>query len=249
MANTLSLTVLGCGDAFGSGGRLHTSFLLQSEVCNVMLDCGATALIGLKRAGISPASIDVIVISHFHGDHYPGLAYLLLDLLLNHQTTKKLQLVTPPGGKLLLIKLLDIIYPGVTEDIMQKLPLEFIVYDQHQEIQLDHLYIKTVPVVHSGAARSHGYRLMLQGKVIAYSGDTAWTPELSTLARGADLFICECNDFTKAQKGHINYHTLSGHLQELQAKRYLLTHLGEEMLHHLDQVQLPVAHDGMQLSL
>ena len=43
-----------------------------------LIDCGATALIGLNRLGIDPNSIATIFISHLHGDHYAGLVWWLI---------------------------------------------------------------------------------------------------------------------------------------------------------------------------
>ena len=42
----------------------------------LLLDCGATSLIALKRLGIDPASIGWVALSHLHGDHFAGLPWL-----------------------------------------------------------------------------------------------------------------------------------------------------------------------------
>ena len=44
----MRLTVIGCGDAFGSGGRLNTCFRIESLGRDLLLDCGATSLPALK---------------------------------------------------------------------------------------------------------------------------------------------------------------------------------------------------------
>ena len=51
-----SLTFIGSGDAWGSGGRFNTCFLLAGEKSRVLIDCGATSLVALRRAGSSPTS-------------------------------------------------------------------------------------------------------------------------------------------------------------------------------------------------
>ena len=45
----MKLTVVGCGDAFGSGGRLQTCYHVEAARTRFLIDCGATALIGLAR--------------------------------------------------------------------------------------------------------------------------------------------------------------------------------------------------------
>ena len=52
----MKLTVVGCGDAFGSGGRLQTCYHVEDGPRRFLIDCGATALIGLNRLQIDPNS-------------------------------------------------------------------------------------------------------------------------------------------------------------------------------------------------
>ena len=73
------LRFLGSGDAFASGGRLQTCFHLEGGREPMLIDCGATALVALKRERIDPASIGCVVLSHLHGDHFAGLPWLILD--------------------------------------------------------------------------------------------------------------------------------------------------------------------------
>ena len=46
----MKLTVVGCGDAFGSGGRLQTCYHVETAATRFLIDCGATALIGFNRS-------------------------------------------------------------------------------------------------------------------------------------------------------------------------------------------------------
>ena len=79
MAALVKLQFIGCGDAFGSGGRSNTCFHVTGEDVNVLIDCGATSLPALKREKIAREAIDLILITHFHGDHFAGLPFFLLD--------------------------------------------------------------------------------------------------------------------------------------------------------------------------
>ena len=82
----MRLTIVGCGDAFGSGGRSNTCFMLETAKATLAVDFGASALPALKKQGIDPNRIDGIVLSHLHGDHYFGLIGLINSLsLLSHQ--------------------------------------------------------------------------------------------------------------------------------------------------------------------
>ena len=57
----LSVTFLGSGDAFGSGGRLQTCMLVRTATCSFLIDCGTTVLIAMRRFGVEPNAIVHIV--------------------------------------------------------------------------------------------------------------------------------------------------------------------------------------------
>ena len=46
---------------------------------NFLIDCGASSLPAMKRLGIAREPVDLILITHFHGDHFGGLPFFLLD--------------------------------------------------------------------------------------------------------------------------------------------------------------------------
>src|SRR5262245_4294970 len=70
---TMRVHVLGCGDAFGSGGRNMSGYLVETEEKLFLLDCGPTSLLAMKRAGFKPSRLDAVFLTHLHGDHFGGL--------------------------------------------------------------------------------------------------------------------------------------------------------------------------------
>ena len=93
----MRLTMIGCGDAFGAGGRLQTSFHVRSAGSTFLIDCGVTSLIGMRRLGLQPNDIDTVFVSHLHGDHFGGLPWLLVDAIYVSNRTRPL-IVTGPKG-------------------------------------------------------------------------------------------------------------------------------------------------------
>lgn len=241
---TLTLTVIGSGDAFGSGGRLNTCFHVQTSGTQLLIDCGATTLSGLKQRGIRVEDIEVIAITHFHGDHYGGLPFFLLDYA-RQNPANPLTIISPPGCKERVQSLLDLLYPGSLQ--LDNLAVDFIEYQPNEVVKTNNLVIQTFPVVHVAAAIPNALRIKIGNKIISYSGDTEWTPDLVELARSADLFICQCNFYEKVSKGHLDYQTLLQHLPTLSCKRIWLTHFDAEMLDNLDKIDLEYAEDGKQI--
>jgi ribonuclease BN (tRNA processing enzyme) len=91
------------------------------------------------------------------------------------------------------------------------------------------------------------YRIDAGGKTLCYSGDTEWTGALIEAARGANLFICECYMYEKPRKSHMTLSVLRQHLPAIGAKRVILTHLSEDMLAHLADVEIECAVDGLEV--
>ena len=83
--------------------------------------------------------------------------------------------------------------------------------------------------------------------MLAYSGDTEWTDALIAAAQGADLFICEAYYFDKKMKYHLDYCTLRAHQSALGCKRLVLTHMSEDLLGQLGNVDVEFAEDGKRI--
>lgn len=241
--NETTLQVIGCGDAFSSGGRFQTCFFVKSTSLNFLIDCGVTSAVALKRNNINTNDIDLIVITHFHGDHFGGLVFLILDAAIAAKRTKPLVILTPAGGQQKLRDAIQLFYPGLLKNV-DKLNLEFIEYQSWQTIQLGALTLQAFPVIHTPETLPHAVRISVDNTIISFSGDTEWTDELVTVANNADLFICECNFFNSKSAGHLNYNTIIAHQNLLNCKNILLTHLGDEMLANLQYVELNCAEDG-----
>jgi ribonuclease BN (tRNA processing enzyme) len=244
----VSVRVLGCGDAFGSGGRFQTCFMVSSEGGCCLIDCGATTMVAMRRFGVEPGSIDTVFISHLHGDHFAGLPFLLLQQQFVGRRERPLTIAGPPGTRLRLLAALDVMFPG-SAGMEWSFALRFAELIAGRTEQLGPFAITPFPVVHPSGAPSFAFRLVVAGRVLAYSGDTEWTDTLIEAGRDADLLISECYSFDATPKFHLDYKTLQSRIRKLEPKRILLTHMSEEMLAKLDEVTIDAAEDGQLLEL
>ena len=62
-----------------------------------LLDCGATALVAMRRFAIDPGRINAIFLSHLHGDHFAGVLFLLLEQHFIAQRDRPLLIAGPVG--------------------------------------------------------------------------------------------------------------------------------------------------------
>ena len=90
-----------------------------------------------------------------------------------------------------------------------------------------------------------GFRFEAEGKVIAFSGDTEWTDALIDIGREADLFICEAYTRDKPITTHMALSSLEQHLGQIRPKRLILTHMSNDMLARRAELPFETAEDGM----
>jgi ribonuclease BN (tRNA processing enzyme) len=243
------VTFVGSGDAFGSGGRAQTCFHVSDGAHSLLVDCGATSLPALRRLGLASPALDLVVVSHLHGDHFAGVPFLLLEAAYLTPRTHPLAIAGPPGIEARVMGVLDLLFPGAGARVRERVPVEFIDYDVGVEQPLGHVRLLPLEVVHPSGAPSCGLRLSWGDRVLAYSGDTEWTDALVALAAGADLFVCECSTYDKAVPYHLSYATLQARRAELAARRIVLTHMSDSMLARAGEVDLACAHDGLVVEL
>src|SRR6266700_3288963 len=110
----MKLTIVGSGDAFGSGGRLNTCFRIEAAGRDLLLDCGASSLPALKSRNIDPSAINGVMLSHLHGDHFGGVVFLLMDGHFLGRRTRPLVIAGPPGTRERLNAALEVFFPRST---------------------------------------------------------------------------------------------------------------------------------------
>lgn len=235
---------IGSGDAFGSGGRLQTCILVETHGARLLIDCGASSLCGLKGAGVEPNSIDAVVVSHLHGDHFGGLPFLLLDAMLVSRRTQPLSLLGPPGFAERLAAAREVLFPRSTT-MQPRFPLNIDEIEPGQSRTVAGAAVSAFEVAHFCGAPPLALRLEADGKSLCYTGDTEWTDSLIEAAHGVDLLIAEAYFYDKQVKFHLDYATLEAHLPQIGAREVILTHMSGDMLAHVDEVDVDCAEDGL----
>jgi ribonuclease BN (tRNA processing enzyme) len=247
----MKLTIIGSSDAFGSGGRLQTCFHVAHEGGAFLIDCGATSLIGLARMGLDPNGVSAIYVTHLHGDHFGGLVWWLIHAIYIGRRSAPLTVLGPEGIEQRFNVVTEALYPGATA-VRRGFDLRFVTYREQAAVDLDGVRVTPYEVSHPSGAPPYALRFEVGGRTLAFSGDTEWAETLVAAAKGADLFICECSAYEKEAAHHLNWTTIKRNLDRLGARRYILTHMGPEMLanrHAVDDPRVAIGEDGLTLEI
>jgi ribonuclease BN (tRNA processing enzyme) len=245
----VTVTFAGSGDAFGSGGRHQACIHLRGPggAAPVLLDCGATSLLALRRCGLDPGEIAAVFVSHLHGDHFGGIPFLILNGQFAGRA-RPLTVIGPPGTARRLAGLMEDMFPGS--------------WSARRRFAVDVAELRPGAAVTAAGVRAEGFgadhpsgpdgpalalRLTLGATVIGYTGDTAWTDALIDVAAGADLLIAEAYYRDKPVPYHLRHADLVAHARQLASRRIVLTHMSADVLDHLGQVRFETARDGLVL--
>ena len=243
----VQLQFLGSGDAFGSGGRFQTCLLLGGAGGSLLIDCGASSLIAMKRAGVDPGEIGWVLLTHLHGDHFGGLPFMVLDGQFSRRT-RPLVVAGPPGTRARVEGAMEVLFPGSSR-VERRFAVEFVELVERAASRIGPATVTPFAAAHASGAPSYALRVEYGGKVIVYSGDTEWTESLVEATRGADLFICEAYFFERKIKFHLDYATLRDQRKRLECSRIILTHMSQDMLGRLAESELESASDGQVIVL
>ena len=244
----MQVQFLGCGDAFGSGGRFNTCFHVTTSSGQFLIDCGASSMIAIRRFGVDPNAIGTVFLTHLHGDHFGGLPFFLLDAQFYSKRSVPLTIAGPPGTEHRLRDAMEVFFPG-SSGVERKFATTFVELEAGRRQEIEGISALPFDVAHACGAPPYALRFEVDGRVLTYTGDSEWTESLVEAGRGADLLIAEALFFDKKIKWHLDYESLRSNLHRIAPKRLILTHLGPDMLARVSEVDCEVAEDGMIVEL
>jgi ribonuclease BN (tRNA processing enzyme) len=201
----------------------------------------------MKQRGVLPNTVNAILVTHLHGDHFGGIPFFILDAQFSKRETP-LILAGPPGLEARVWQAMEVLFPSSSK-APRPFAIEFVEVAAEIPQRVGRLQVTAYPVIHACGAPPYALRVECAGRVLAYSGDTEWTDKLVDVADQADLFICEAYFFEKQVKFHLDYRTLLSHRHALRCKRLVLTHMNSDMLAHSMDLSIEPAHDGLAITL
>ncbi len=188
---TSVLHVLGSGAAYSDGRRTTTMLALDGSEGIVLVDCGGDVVQRLLAQGMDPLRIRKLIVTHEHADHVGGLPLLMERLwMAGRRDPLPVYGIEPAIDQAQ--RLHDVFhtadwpdYPGIRTHLVayEEDALVFDCVDWR---------ITATPGIHSVPAV--GLRVTCaSGTVVAFSGDTAYTPAITRMAGGADLLLHEAS--------------------------------------------------------
>lgn len=213
------ITVLGAGPAWSDRpGSSGASYLVRSGATAVLLDLGQGSFPRLAQA-LEPSTLDAVVISHLHPDHFIDLVPLRHYLAYQLVPPRSVRVIAPDG----LSERIDALHgqPGFTAHSLRCEPYPT------EPIQLGELSLESRRVTHT--ADSRAVRLAASdGTGLVYSGDCGVAEDLASLIRPGDTLLVEVSfGAGPVPPGplHLDAPAIAGLVRETRPAAVLLTHL------------------------
>jgi ribonuclease Z len=202
-AGRMVVTLLGTGSPQLNPNRFGPSILVQAGGLNLVFDAGRGCSIRLDQVGVPLGKVDATFLTHFHSDHVNGLPDLWMTSYIQTPYGDRrtpFRLFGPTGTVRIAnamretfrddiaIRMADEGIPEVRTRIEAK---EFpeaggVVFDE-RGVRVTAIAVDHGRLIHP----SVGYRVDYAGRSVALSGDTRFSPNLISKAKGVDLLIHE----------------------------------------------------------
>jgi ribonuclease BN (tRNA processing enzyme) len=177
------LTVIGSSPAWPNPGSAQSGYLVEGRG-RLLLDCGPGVLGRLREAGA--LAVDAVAITHFHLDHWGDLVPWCWLSSYGMEEVARPELWLPPGGTQQLEQFAGLW--GNAEMFDRAFDLRE--FEPDVPFETAGFRVEGRRVNHY-TLQAYGFRVTEDDRTLAYSGDSGPGDALATLARGADLFLCE----------------------------------------------------------
>ncbi len=176
----IDVCLLGCGGSMPTKERFLSATLINYQGRKILIDCGEGCQVSMKMLGWGFKTIDVICLTHFHGDHLYGLPGLL-STIGNSGRTDSITLIGPIGLKDLFSDL---------KILLPYLPYELIFYENPLIFSYQDIEIKTLQLDHSSPCLGYSFYLKRKPKFDVNKAQNNKVPKAlwSQLQNGKNIF-------------------------------------------------------------
>ena len=253
----IRLKLLGTGSPSPLLHRAGSSYLVQLDGENLLFDCGPFAVHRLLEAGVPPAEITSLFLTHLHYDHAVDYGYLVLNRWdQGVGEIPDLEVYGPPPIERMTEAYFspDGVWGPDLSARTEHLGSHFVVearggtlprrrpnpivttLNDGDVIERDSWTLRVAEVVHvQPQLTCHAYRLEAAGKAIVFGGDTAPVPALTKLSAGADVLLHMCHFVNGVVTDPRLTDCCSGHLDAAQTAHdagvdtLILVHITEQV--------------------
>ncbi len=235
----MKVTVLGKSPAWQDADGACSGYLVEAGDTTVLLECG-NGVFGKLRHVRDYTTVDTVVVSHMHADHFFDLVPYSYALLYaprqqpvpvarwsGTEHPARPDLFLPPGGMNVASQVTGAFD---TEDLFER-AFDVAEFDPASELGLDGLKLRFRAIPHFIDAYAVEFSSP-EGQRFVYGSDCCPNDAIVEFAAGADLLLLEATlprPERSGVRGHLTPGEAGEHAARAGVKRLVLTHISDEL--------------------
>lgn len=230
----MKLKVIGSGNIFSKWNS--ASYLIDDKI---LIDVPNGTCKILKNIGIAPSKISHILITHFHGDHFLDMPFVLLNKIFD--ASEGCNIYCDNIGENKVYEVTKLSFPNKVEKIK-----DYFKYIYDNKFNIEKYEIEKIILQHEEGIDAYGYIFHIDNKYLGFTGDSGFCENIEKMASKCSHLICDCN-FVVGKKSHMGI----DNLKELVAKypncTFYTTHMDDatrNILNELNMKNIVVLNDN-----
>lgn len=205
-------------------GAMYTAYNSACTLIDnkIIVDMPNGTIKQLLKENINVGLIDIILITHMHGDHTADIPFFLKYIFNYLKIKKNIKIVGPLGIKNKIIKLFNAYNFEDEKEIEQFFNIEFIEILEN-EIEIDNYFIKSYLVLHGEEKPALGY--VIDNK-LGLTGDSGLCNNIEEIFKKSQMIISD-SSLDIGDSCHLGINDLD-YLTKKYNKKVLCTHLRDE---------------------
>lgn len=191
----MKLKILGSGNIFSKWNS--ASYLIDNKI---LIDAPNGTCKILKNIGIEPSQINYILITHFHGDHFMDMPFILLNKIFDN--SKPSNVYCDGTGENKLYDITKLAFPNKVETIKH-----YFKYVYEAKFDIEKYAIEKIMLEHEDGLEAYGYIFHKDKQCIGFTGDTGLCENVEKMASKCNHLICDCNSIV-GKKSHMGINNI-----------------------------------------
>ena len=188
----IDITLLGTAALMPLPERALTAVYLKCGERAILFDCGEGIQTAIRKEKVNPMKIDLIALTHYHGDHIFGLPGLLQSLHVMERE-RPLYITGPAPVKDALMPVFQITGGTCFPIFLAELPPEGVPMQAFDPAWPEKTRLKTFPTKHRAVSQGYSFTLDRAGRFLPEKAEELGVPvtEWGRLQKGEEIWAGE----------------------------------------------------------
>lgn len=234
---------------FVGTGSVFASFNSASYLINdkILVDIPNGCCKALKRMNKDVIDIEYIFITHFHGDHFLDIPFLLSEIYA--RGNKKITLIGGADLKQKVYEATKLVFPNSYEKYLSGMEITYL--NCEKNIKIDGIDINSIKVNHGRMKEPYGYVFKYNDKIITFTGDTSLCEAVEEVSKISDYVVIDVT-LEEGNEAHVGINNLEYLANKYHDTIFIATHMRDDLREPIKSLNLKnvvVGYDGDMLEL